>query len=69
MTAVKRDPEARAAYTITEVARIVGRNRTTVHRGLERGVLREIRIPGSARMVDARSLDRLLNGDAPRPKQ
>lgn len=55
----------RIGYTITEVAEMTGRNRTTIHRWLERGVLRSIQVPGGKRLVQAASLDRLVNGQAP----
>jgi len=37
----------RVAYSITEVAKMTGKNRTTIHRWLERGVLRAINISGA----------------------
>ena len=52
----------RVGYTITEVAAMTGRNRTTIHRWLERGVLRAIQVPGGKRMVQAASLERLISG-------
>lgn len=53
----------RVGYTITEVAEMTGRNRTTIHRWLERGVLRAIQIPGGKRLVQAASLERLVNSE------
>ena len=52
----------RVGYTITEVATMTGRNRTTIHRWLERGVLRAIQVPGGKRLVQAASLERLVSG-------
>ena len=52
----------RVGYTISEVAAMTGRNRTTIHRWLERGVLRAIQVPGGKRLVQAASLDRLISG-------
>ena len=52
----------RVGYTITEVAAMTGRDRTTIHRWLERGVLRAIQVPGGKRMVQAASLERLVSG-------
>ena len=52
----------RVGYTITEVAAMTGRNRTTIHRWLERGVLRAIQVPGGKRLVQAASLERLVTG-------
>ena len=52
----------RVGYTITEVAEMTGRNRTTIHRWLERGVLRPIHVPGGKRLVQAASLERLVSG-------
>jgi len=54
----------RVGYTISEVAAMTGRNRTTIHRWLERGVLRAIQVPGGKRMVQAASLERLVSGTA-----
>lgn len=56
----------RVGYTISEVAAMTGRNRTTIHRWLERGVLRAIQVPGGKRMVQAASLDRLVNSEGAR---
>lgn len=53
----------RVAYSITEVAKMTGKNRTTIHRWLERGVLRAINISGGRRMVQAASLEKLMRGD------
>jgi excisionase family DNA binding protein len=55
----------RVGYTITEVAEMTGRNRTTIHRWLERGVLRAIQVPGGKRLVQAASLDKLVKGSFP----
>ena len=55
----------RVGYTISEVAKMTGRNRTTIHRWLERGVLRAIQIPGGKRLVQAASLDKLVKGSFP----
>jgi excisionase family DNA binding protein len=52
----------RVGYTITEVAAMTGRHRITIHRWLERGVLRAIQVPGGKRMVQAASLERLISG-------
>jgi hypothetical protein len=38
----------------------MGRDPSTIHRMLERGALRAVRIPGGRRMVDAASLEKLL---------
>jgi excisionase family DNA binding protein len=59
-----RPPIKRVGYTITEVAEMTGRNRSTIHRWLEKGVLRAIHVPGGKRMVQAQSLERLINGRA-----
>ena len=56
------DSIKRVGYSLTEVAIMTGRNRTTIHRWLEKGVLRAIQVPGGKRMVQADSLDRLING-------
>jgi excisionase family DNA binding protein len=62
MTQLIKGDVKRVGYTITEVAEMTGRNRTTIHRWLERGVLRAIQVPGGKRMVQAQSLDRLIRG-------
>lgn len=58
----KYDNIKRVGYSLTEVAIMTGRDRTTIHRWLERGVLRAIQVPGGKRMVQADSLDRFING-------
>jgi excisionase family DNA binding protein len=61
--AMSPHPETkRVGYTIGEVAKMTGRNRTTIHRWLERGVLRAIQVPGGKRLVQAASLERLVSG-------
>lgn len=60
MTEVKR-----LGYTISEVAAMTGRNRTTIHRWLEKGVLRPIQVRGGRRLVQAASLERLIEGRLP----
>jgi excisionase family DNA binding protein len=53
----------RVFYTITEVAEMTGRDRSTIHRWLERGVLKPILVPGGKRMVQAASLEKLIQGE------
>jgi excisionase family DNA binding protein len=53
----------RVAYTPGEVSRMLGRDRTTVWRWLQRGVLQEVRVPGGRRMVTAASVEKLLRVD------
>ena len=62
MTQLPRPDVKRVGYTIAEVAAMTGRNRTTIHRWLQRGVLRSIQVPGGKRMVQAASLDCLISG-------
>jgi excisionase family DNA binding protein len=50
----------RVAYTTGEIATMLGRDRTTVWRWIERGVLQEVKVPGGRRMVTAASLEKLL---------
>ena len=57
-------PTKRVAYTLTEVAAMTGRDRTTIHRWLAKGALKPMKVPGGKRMVQAASLERLLRGDA-----
>jgi excisionase family DNA binding protein len=56
----------RVAYTTGEVAAMFGRDRSTVWRWLERGVLREVKVPGGRRMVTAASLEKLLAAEGKR---
>jgi excisionase family DNA binding protein len=62
MTQLPKPNVKRVGYTISEVAAMTGRDRTTIHRWLERGVLLPIRVAGGRRMVQAASLERLING-------
>ena len=56
----KQASTKRVAYTTGEVAAMLGRDRTTIWRWLERGVLQEVKVPGGRRMVTAASLEKLL---------
>jgi predicted site-specific integrase-resolvase len=58
-----RAPTKRVAYTMGEVAEMTGRNRTTVWRWLNRGVLQRVNVPGGRIMVSAASLEKLLQGE------
>jgi excisionase family DNA binding protein len=62
MTQLPKPNVKRVGYTISEVAEMTGRDRTTIHRWLERGVLLPIQVPGGRRMVQAQSLERLISG-------
>jgi DNA-binding transcriptional MerR regulator len=62
MTQLPKPDVKRVGYTIAEVAAMTGRDRTTIHRWLERGVLLPIQVPGGRRMVQAKSLERLISG-------
>lgn len=62
MTQLPKPDVKRVGYTISEVAAMTGRDRTTIHRWLARGALRAIQVPGGKRMVQAASLDRLISG-------
>ena len=60
------DPAARptskpVGYTISEVAAMTGRNRTTIHRWLARGVCAPIQVPGGKRWCRP-IVDRLISG-------
>ena len=54
----------RVAYTTGEVAAMLGRDRTTIWRWLERGVLQRVKVPGGRVMVTAASVEKLLRVDA-----
>jgi excisionase family DNA binding protein len=62
MTQLTKVEPKRVGYTITEVAAMTGRHRTTIHRWLEQGVLRAIPVRRGRRLVQAASLERLING-------
>ena len=53
----------RVAYTMAEVARMTGRNRSTIWRWMNNGVLQQINIPGGRRLVSAASLEKLMRVD------
>jgi excisionase family DNA binding protein len=59
-----REPEKRLVYTIGDVAKMLGRDRSTIWRWIKKGLLREVNVPGGHRMVDARSVDILIEGKA-----
>lgn len=62
MTHLPKPDVKRVGYTVGETAEMLGRDRSTIRRWLERGVLRPIQVPGGKRMVQAASLDRLISG-------
>lgn len=53
----------RVAYTSAEVAAMTGRNRTTVWRWMNSGVLQRVKVPHGRDMVSAASLEKLLRVD------
>lgn len=53
----------RVAYTMAEVAAMTGRNRTTIWRWMQRGVLKPVTIPGGRQLVSAASLEKLIRVD------
>jgi excisionase family DNA binding protein len=59
---VKREPPKRLVYKVNEVATMLGVNRKTIYEWLEKGLLRAVPIPGGNRMVDARSVEKLIEG-------
>ena len=59
-------PTRRIAYSLREVMELTGRSRWTIQRWINRGLLKEIRIPRAQRMVQADSLEALMAGEARR---
>ena len=59
-------PTRRIAYSLREVMELTGRSRWTIQRWINRGLLKEIRIPHAQRMVQADSLAALMAGEARR---
>lgn len=53
----------RVAYTVAEVAAMTGRDRTTIWRWRQRGVLKPVNIPGGRQLISAASLEKLLRVD------
>jgi predicted site-specific integrase-resolvase len=60
---MKAPTTKRIAYSMAEVARMTGRNRSTITRWMQRGVLKSVSIPGGRQMVSAASLEKLIQGD------
>ena len=59
-------PTRRVAYSLQEVMELTGRSRWTIQRWINRGLLKEIKIPRGQRMVQADSLEALMVGEARR---
>lgn len=53
----------RVAYTMAEVAAMTGRDRTTIWRWMNRGVLQRVKISGGRPLITAASLEKLLRVD------
>lgn len=58
-----RAPTKRVAYSIAEVVEMTGRDRTTIWRWRQRGVLKAVNIPGGRQMITAASLEKLMQGE------
>ncbi len=56
-----REEVERQGYNVAEAARIIGIGRTTMHKLLNQGRLRPIKI-GSRTIIPRSEIDRLLNG-------
>ena len=56
----------RVVYTLGEVAEMTGRDRTTIWRWLNRGVLQRVKVPGGRHMITAASLEKLLAAEVQR---
>lgn len=50
----------RIGYTIAEVAAMTGRNRSTIWRWREKGILKPVKLPGCRDMISAASLEKLF---------
>ena len=60
----EREPEKRLVYKVNEVAAMLGVNRKTVYIWVQKGILRGVQVPDGKRLIDARSVEDLLNGKA-----
>jgi predicted site-specific integrase-resolvase len=60
---MSKAPTKRVAYSMVEVAAMTGRNRSTIWRWMQRGVLKPVNIPGGRAMVSAASLEKLMQGE------
>jgi predicted DNA-binding transcriptional regulator AlpA len=56
----------RIAYSMAEVAAMTGRNRSTIWRWMNRGLLQRVRVPGGRPLITAASVEKLLRGEAPK---
>jgi excisionase family DNA binding protein len=59
-----REPQKRVVYKVNEVAAMLGINRKTVYVWVKKGILRGVPVPGGTQMIDARSVDALIEGKA-----
>jgi excisionase family DNA binding protein len=55
---------ARLAYSVSEVAVLLGRDQATIHRWMNSGLIKSTKIAG-IRLITRAELDRLLGGDQP----
>jgi excisionase family DNA binding protein len=62
-TARFREKMARRSYSVREVAEMIGADRSSVHRWVEKGVIQSVKI-GNRRFILATEVDRLLGGSA-----
>lgn len=61
VTARVRETVERQGYNVSEAARIIGIGRTTMHKMLNQGRVRPIKI-GARTIIPKSEIDRLLNG-------
>jgi excisionase family DNA binding protein len=58
-----RGPDGRAAYSVSETAELLGKDRTTIWRWIKRGGIKAVRIADGQPLVPAAEIARILSVD------